>query len=238
MNLQPMRDGTTIRRVVVFSGGTVVHVRPHFSLCAPAYGTVGDSLTQKLEEIDAIHNLLPPRPNFFLIENYKTKMAGGSIETNQDLSDTLDKVLEDKDVSAIIMAAAICDFEPNGLYLGSGDTDYSGSGHGKDKPRLDSRFHRQLHLKPSEKMVDKIKQKRPDIVLVTFKTTSNESIEALARKSTQNLEKCGADIVLGNDIKNHFNVLVSENGVENFDNRDECLSQLALRIITHPYKSD
>ena len=37
------------RRFYVITGGTMVHVAPHFSLCAPAYGRVGQQIAEELE---------------------------------------------------------------------------------------------------------------------------------------------------------------------------------------------
>lgn len=238
MNLQPTRNGSTLRRIAVFSGGTVVHVRPHFSLCAPAYGNIGTLLEDKLRAADHLANLLPPRDNFWLIDSYKTKMAGGSsIETNEDLANKVDEVLEDLDVSAIVMAAAVCDFEPAYIDSNSSFSECS-SQFGKDQQRLSSSREMYLHIRPSIKIIEKIKQKRPDIFLATFKTTSDETMQALKDKSMQNLRKSGADIVFGNDIKNRFNIIVSNTETEIFDTRVECAEHLAMRIITHSYKSD
>jgi hypothetical protein len=33
----------------VISGGTMVHVAPHFSFCAPAYGAVGQTIKARLQ---------------------------------------------------------------------------------------------------------------------------------------------------------------------------------------------
>jgi hypothetical protein len=238
MNLQPMKNGSTLRRIAVFSGGTVIHVRPHFSLCAPAYGNIGTLLEDKLRAADRLINLLPPRDNIFFVDSYRTKMAGGlQIETNEDLANAVNTVLDDKDVSVIVMAAAICDFEP--AYIAS-NSSFSGcsSRFGKDQQRLSSDRGMYLHIRPAQKIIDQIKKKRPDVLLVTFKTTSDQDQDILIRRSKSNMIKSQSDIVLGNDIKNHFNVLVSRKETKVFEDRVECVEQLALDIITHPYKSD
>lgn len=216
--MQQGQNMSITRKVVIFSGGTMVHVRPHFSLCAPAYGKVGDTLTYKLNRLSALIRAMNPQ-SVFWVDHIKTKMAGGEeVETNEDLAEKLDEVLLDKNVKAIVMAAAVCDFEPQGLIAG------------KDKPRLDSSKGIQMFLKPSDKIIDRIKKERPDIFLVTFKTTSNESEDTLQYKATDNLERCGADIVLGNDIKNHYNMLVTSTGCEGFGSREDCVNNLASHI--------
>lgn len=195
----------------------MVHVRPHFSLCAPAYGNVGDALTIEFQSI--AKNSIPAHS--FVVNHIKTKMAGGSeVETNEDLAEKLDEVLADESVTAIVMAAAVCDFEPNEILVG------------KDKPRLDSSESFQLGLKPSEKIIDRIKKVRPDIILATFKTTSGESGETLQYKATNNLERCGSDIVLGNDIKRRYNMLVTQRSCEMFGDRETCVYNLAKYVAT------
>jgi len=39
-----------MKKIVIYTGGTMVHVRPHFSLCAPAYGTVGEAIDTVVRE--------------------------------------------------------------------------------------------------------------------------------------------------------------------------------------------
>lgn len=40
-----------MKRIYVIAGGTVVHIRPHFAVCAPAYGTVGLEITDRLHKL-------------------------------------------------------------------------------------------------------------------------------------------------------------------------------------------
>jgi hypothetical protein len=218
MSKQQATSSTITRKVVIFSGGTMVHVRPHFSLCAPAYGKVGDTLTFELNKLSALTRAISPESAFW-VDHIKTKMAGGDeVETNEDLTTKLDEVLLDRNVKAIVMAAAVCDFEPDGI------------SYGKDFGRLDSQFGYKLQLKPSEKIIDRIKKVRPDIILATFKTTSDESQETLQYKATNNLERCGSDIVLGNDIKRKYNMLVTSTSCESFGDRETCVYNLARAV--------
>lgn len=203
---KPQQSASTIHctskpRVVIYSGGTMVHVRPHFSLCAPAYGQIGQDVLKEFDRIIA-------RP--YEVDLISTKMADSSspIETNEDLRNDVLLNLLDPSVKAIVMAAAICDWEPESLYQEEyGHKHFHEEGFGKEFPRLSSSEDHTIDLTSSNKIIDLIKEQRPDIHLTTFKTTSNESSEDLFDKSERNLLRSNSDVVFGNDIKNHHNLL-------------------------------
>jgi hypothetical protein len=195
----------------------MVHVRPHFSLCAPAYGKVGRSIGDLLTSCTGFNK------GSHLIEVLSTNMAGGNhgIETNNDLDTALSGVLADPLTKVIVMAAAVCDFEPHHLENFKMIThDF-----GKTEERLSSQDSYSLTLIPSAKILQRIKQERPDIFLVSFKTTSDEDVTALISKSKQNMSVTEADVVFGNDIKRHFNLLVSGESITSLD-RSGCVSEL------------
>jgi len=183
--------------IVIFSGGTMVHVTPHFSLCAPAYGKVGVNLYDRLS---VLTRGLP-----FTITHHQSRMAGGTFETNKDLKSLLTKVLEDPSVKGIVMASAICDFDPT--MLTSLDTVVSDFG--KTAKRLSSKESYLLRITPADKLVSLIKLKRPDITVMAFKTTSKEILPSLEAKSRARVNDGSADIVLGNDIATYTNIVVS-----------------------------
>jgi phosphopantothenoylcysteine decarboxylase/phosphopantothenate--cysteine ligase len=190
------------RKIVVIGGGTMVHVTPHFSLCAPAYGKVAKSIHDKLcakggdvESVLVLTKMAQTKPQLSPL-----------IETNDDLSQYVDTLLEDDSVKCIVMSAAVCDFEPEKLAQSNGVLLYDFD---KSQERLSSSYKVNLNLKPSEKIVSKIKQKRPDIFLVTFKTTSDVSDEKIISSATLSREKNQSDIVFANDIKRKKNFLVT-----------------------------
>ena len=193
-------------KVVIYSGGTLVHVAPHFSLCAPAYGKVGRDLFGKLGGT-----------------LYQTKMAHSEskIETNDDLKEHLLNQLEDESITHLIMAAAICDWEPDVL-VSAGNTQID---FGKDVPRLSSSKGIEMYIEPSQKLVQLIKERRPDITLVTFKTTS-DAPETLYEKCVLQQQQTKADYVVGNDIKTRHNILYTKYSVVSGD-RGDILERLA-----------
>lgn len=205
-------------KIIIFTGGTMVHVAPHFSLCAPAYGKVGREIQAALIA------------EGLSVELMATKMAGGDIiETNDDLARELNKVLIDPDVKGIVMAAAVCDFEPSAI-LGDMPTVME---FGKNTRRLSSKESLTLELEPSEKIIDCIKKQRPDICLVTFKTTSNDTLANLISKATDNAERSGADMCFGNDIGSKTNILLyhrRHGGGTWYSDRSGCIAALACKM--------
>lgn len=202
------------QKIAIFSGGTMIHIRPHLSLCAPAYGTIGEELTTLL---DQDHECVL----------YRSKMAGGyAFETNDDLEELIEKVLQDDDLTVIIMAAAVCDFEPTEVNING----MIGTGFGKEYARLDSRDEISINFKPTAKIINQIKEKRPDITLVTFKTTAGASIDEIKYKCLRNRDHSNADFVFGNDIQNYTNSLTDKDGFSVSSDRDENIKRLVDRI--------
>ena len=116
----------TDRRFYVITGGTMAHVAPHFSICAPAYGTVGEQLLLGLQrEFGAREHA--PDPNDVVM--VRTRMALGGqepaedehevvdaaglrhVETNEDLGQLLGHLVKRPDTAGIVLATAVCDWQ-------------------------------------------------------------------------------------------------------------------------------
>jgi len=220
-----------MKNIYIITGGTMVYITPHFSITAPAYGKVGTKIYRLLDA-----NISNEEYNIYLI---KTKMAGhnsneviehlkslnlkSTIETNDELKSFVEVISQENNTKAIIMAAAICDFEPEELIAYEGETPISVRDFGKDKKRLHKAHSLELKLKPSAKIIDIIKKSNPHIFLVTFKTTAGETEEKLIEKSRYNLKRSQSDLVFGNDIQNRINLIVTEDEVLKAKSREEAL---------------
>jgi len=155
----PRRGASFMKKsnIYIITGGTMVHVTPHFSICAPAYGKVGLELYRHLNA-----NSMSEKYNIYLI---KTKMAGfnaddvvahlkdlnikSTIETNDDLEGLVTTLSQERDTKAIIMSSAICDFEPKELLGYEDKTPLKITQFGKDKKRLHKAHSLELKLQPS-----------------------------------------------------------------------------------------
>lgn len=196
--------------IVILGGGTFSDVAPHLSLCARAFGTTAFNIYRELIKF---------RRDVKLV---LTKMAGGDTDlvSNNDVSNYVDIVLADPSVKVIIFSAAMCDF--SGYIDGHTSTD-----------RLSSANTYALHLVPDTfKVLSKIKKVRPDIFLVGFKTTSNESETAQIEKSRLQINNSGCDVVFANDLTTRNNLLVFPDSVTK-DSRDILLKLVAAESLAH-----
>ena len=226
-------------RIFVFGGGTVMHVRNHMALCAPAYGGTAKKLASMLQYT------LTDRRLDFVVDVMLTKMAdpASRMETNDDVEDALLHVLADPSTAGIVFNVALCDFSGQ---IGSIPS-------GKYAPRLQTREVTQeglaLTLQPTKKLLGLIASQRPDIVSVGFKTTAAESVEVQIAKSNRMSRESNISWILANDTVTRNNVVLrgtnsQENTVRdayyNGSNRDEALRMLAqqfLQAVTPDYQA-
>ncbi len=212
------------KKIYIITGGTINVIRPHFAVSAPAYGTVGKKIynefkdprnysdssdAQKYEVI-----LLPTMMALSVLNDVSDimryweimrKIGLKKLETNTDLSRLVDNLVDDPDTRCIIMAAAVCDFEPSQFFENDPDTDKFGM----EYPRLKSVNYLNLELKPSAKIISKIRKTRKDIFMVNFKTTSNAGFDETYKQGLLSLKKNSSNLVFANDIAQKINMIVT-----------------------------
>lgn len=153
-------------------------------------------------------------------------MAGGNagLETNEDVSKLSDELLTDPSTAAIIMTAALIDYE--------GEIGITASG--KYATRLSTRDSptSTLYLSATEKIINKIKRKRPDIILVGFKTTSGDTEIQQRKKALRLIKNSACDMVLVNDLSSRTNMLVGTPGTLVYPtlDRSSVLNDLATLV--------
>lgn len=190
-------------KTVIYGGGTFNHVRCHLALAAPAFGTTARYLKQQLQYADL----------------RLTRMASETsrIITNDDLYRDLLIQLADPWVKVIIMSAALCDY------------------HGRINRVEGAKYALRLStaegaksmvLAPAPKMLRLIKEKRPDIFVVGFKTTYGSP----EHRQITNAENLNVDLVLANDLETRKNILVDKNGAYNHFQRKWCLDKIASTV--------
>lgn len=188
----------------IIGGGTLFHVRPHFALCAPAYGKVA----HLIQEILTGWYLPDER-----IALHLTRMAGGdpALETNADVSKLVDAIIADPDAGLVFMSAALCDFTG---HIVEDDPKFEGetyeSASGKDQPRLKTiEGHKDMVLLPAEKLLGRIRKARKDIFLVGFKTTTGATPQEQYEAGLALLKKNSCNLVLANDLHTKVNMVVA-----------------------------
>lgn len=203
----PIRN-YSLKSIHIISGGTISYVRPHFALCAPAWGTTGRDLQQLCDSkfYNRTHhdNGLP-----FISRLHLTKMAGdpNGPATNEDVSNLIDELVENPETGVIFMPVALCDFEVTAI---GNDAKMYTEAVGKEHPRLKtSEGNVILECSPADKLIGKIRKERKDIFLVGFKTTTGASKNEMFNAGMNLLKKSSCNLVLVNDLESRTNMIVT-----------------------------
>lgn len=199
------------KKIVVLGGGTFSYVRAHLALAAPAFGTTARQIAKMCEK----------RFDHLDTELVLTKMADpkGTIITNEDADKMVDLIINDNTVKIVFFNLALCDFDGQ---IGSFKS-------GKRATRLETAAgDTVMTLKPSEKIIGKIRQTRKDIFLVGFKTTCGATEQEQFSKGLDLMKRTSCNIVLANDIETRKNLIITpEEGVYGQEmSRTECLEEL------------
>lgn len=185
------------KKVVIFGGGTFNYVRAHLSLATPAFG----------ETARNIFNISNRWFNKMDVKMCLTKMAHheSKIITNEDVNEVVNAMIQDNTVKVVFFNIALCDYHGS---IGSIES-------GKCADRLKtSDGYQEMILMPAEKIVQKIREKRKDIFLVAFKTTSGATEAEQFKDGLNLLKKSSANLVLANDLTTRKNMIITpEEGV-------------------------
>ena len=162
--------GAAIR---VVGGGTFTYVRRNLALAYPAFGPTAREIAALCAEQGRDAQVI------------LTRMAdpASPYVTNDDLAGLADALVADAGVRIVFWNAAVCDFE--------GQVGKVASGRGA--PRLATREGPQtMTLRPSEKIVGRIRATRKDIFLVAFKATFGATDDEMYQ--------AGLDLVKGSHV--------------------------------------
>lgn len=176
-----------MKRVIILGGGTFEPIRNHLALSAPAFGSTAKK----------IHELIPGS------ELVLTKMADSKsdLKSNSDVEKYIDELLDDKNVGTIVLNIAFCDFKSEPI---------DGIENGFHAERLKtSEGNVSLNLTPTDKVISKIRLKRPDIFLVGFKTTTGKTSEEQFLIALQMMKKTKCNLVLANDTVTRNNMVIT-----------------------------
>lgn len=220
-----------IKQVYIFGGGTVAHIANHFAVCAPAYGTTAKTLRHIMEYDKRFDNM---RVNMEL-----TKMAGGNLETNEDVANRIEQLKADSRTKIIFFNCALVDYVPQMTTAFCEYIDEKGENwltqdfvHVPTKydMRLDTKQNTEVDVTftVANKIIPNIRNGRKDIFLVGFKTTCGASTEEMYRKGLNLCKKGSVNLVLVNDTKTHVNFIVTpeEATYGDFGDRDKTLKEL------------
>ncbi len=196
------------KNIEIIGGGTVSHVRNHLALTAPAYGTTARDIHRLLLEGGHHYN--------YYVHMHLTKMAHNgrsNLETNEDISNLVDKLLAEPQTKIIFFNPALVDF--SGAITQSVKTDYGSymevpTPSGKYEERLrTSEGEQTMWLNPTNKIVGKIRKARKDIFLVAFKTTCGATEDEQFLTGLHLLKTNSCNLVLANDTKTRLNMIIT-----------------------------
>lgn len=220
-----------IKNVHIFGGGTVSHIANHFAVCAPAYGTTAKYLKEIMQN--------DPRFDNFHIRLELTKMAGGNLETNEDIARRIDELKAESRTKIIFFNCALVDYVPRMTTAFCEYVDEKGKNwltqdfvhvpskydlrlDTKQNPEVDVSFH------TAAKIIPNIRTGRKDIFLVGFKTTCGATKREMYEKGLRLCKEGSVNLVLVNDTKTHWNMIVTpeEAAYHETDNREKVLKNL------------
>lgn len=211
----------------VVGGGTSFHVRPHLALSAPSYGTLAKQIEKHLQD-----------QTEYEVRLRLTKMAGGDLETNEDVANYIDNdVLAEPRSRILFLTSALCD------WTASVQEDVVATLSGKDQPRLrtDNGDHTLL-LHPAEKVLMRVRSKeapkpRKDVFLVACKTTAGASDEEMYARAVEMMKRSSANLVLANDVQRRRNMIVCPEQAAYFvtDDRDAVVKELVSMTLARSH---
>lgn len=204
-----------MKRIHIIGGGTLNHVRPHFALCAPAFGTFACQLAQVVLRAGLTPTLhLSKMGRGALADNPDMiPYQGDTFMTNADLAMLLFRITENKEPCLVFLTTAVCDWEPEHLsYPGMEGELYVGQGASRLKTA--QLPHLTLDMVPSDKLIGQVRGRdtanpRKDIFLVGCKTTAGASDDEMFLDGLRLLKTASCNLVLVNDIHRRRNMIVT-----------------------------
>ena len=215
-----------IKNVHIFGGGTVAHIANHFAVCAPAYGTTAKTLFHIMDYDKRYDNMR------VILE--MTKMAGGELETNEDVAKRIAALKADPRTKIIFFNCALVDYEAQHLEAYSPTAEYNPTESTYDIGKYVGRLNTSdrpivnVSFKATRKLISTIREGRKDIFLVGFKTTCGATKQEMYEKGLKLCKEGSANLVLVNDTKTRWNMIVTpeEAAYHETDDREFALRNL------------
>jgi phosphopantothenoylcysteine decarboxylase / phosphopantothenate---cysteine ligase len=170
------------KRLLITAGSTVEYIDPIRVITNQSSGKMGMALAQEAKRMGASVTLIYGHGSQ---EPSNDKII--KIDTSEEMYDAIMSELSSsaKKYDVVIMAAAVADFAPTR----------------KSDKKIGTRTGRiELPLIATRKIVNEIKKKSEDTLLVAFKADYDVSNSTLINKAYEKLQECDADLVVANDL--------------------------------------
>jgi hypothetical protein len=242
-----------MKNIYIFTGGTISPIAPHAHFGSSAYGLVGDKLFRAFssdraevvrkdggDDYQVYLITTAMASNAFGYQNSVTKNhfsrigldPNVKIKTNEDVGDIVDHLVKLEETRCIVMATAMCDYDPVSINYHSDENGGRTNHNYKVSGMLEERIHNSpkiyMSFEASEKIINRVRKTRKDIFLVSFKATADLAFRETYIQALNNLKGSSSNLVLANDIITKTNMIVTP---EEFPypalGRDDAIAQLA-----------
>ncbi len=169
-------------KVLVTAGPTIEYIDPVRILTNRSSGRMGVEIARAARNRGAEVTLVFGRGSI-------PPPGGVSVvraETSQEMYDAVVSELESKEYKVVIAAAAVADWTP--------------AAPKREKVTTHKTAKLTIQLKPTKKIVDKVKEIRQEAFLVLFKAEHGVSNEELIDRAYQRLQAARADLIVANDV--------------------------------------
>jgi phosphopantothenoylcysteine decarboxylase/phosphopantothenate--cysteine ligase len=176
------------KRILISYGGTIEYIDPIRGISNTSTGKMGISLVKNAVYYGSQVTIVKGLTNFnieddALYSDHIVKIH--EVKTSGQMYDVILNELKSFSYDIVILAAAVSDFKPS---------TYSQFKIPSDTLSLN------IHLVPTIKIIDNIKNISKDLFLVAFKADYNASFDSLLQKAYKKLLNSNADLVVANDI--------------------------------------
>jgi phosphopantothenoylcysteine decarboxylase/phosphopantothenate--cysteine ligase len=176
------------KRILISYGGTIEYIDPIRVISNTSTGKMGISLVKNAVYYGSQVTIVKGLTNFNienddLYSNHIVKIH--EVKTSDQMYNVILNELKSFSYDIVILAAAVSDFKPS---------TYSEFKVPSDTLSLN------IHLVPTIKIIDNIKNINKDLFLVAFKADYNTSVDSLLLKAYNKLLKSNTDLVVANDV--------------------------------------
>ncbi|HDM35635.1 MAG TPA: bifunctional phosphopantothenoylcysteine decarboxylase/phosphopantothenate--cysteine ligase CoaBC [Candidatus Syntrophoarchaeum butanivorans] len=193
------------KRVLITSGPTAESIDPIRIITNRSSGRTGVELAKECYRQGA---------DVTIIHNKHLDIMGINeifVESAREMTEACLRELE-KGYDLLISAAAITDYtcEPSSSKIPSGKEELS------------------IILKPTAKLIDEVRAKFPELMIVGFKAETNVTVEELIDRAKQKMRECNIEMIVANDV--------GKTGMGTEDNEVRIISRGRVKYAKGPKK--
>ncbi len=198
------------KKVVITAGPTIEYIDSIRYITNRSSGKMGVHLaTESMRRGAAVYLIhgpltVSPPPGIFTV----------GVETSEEMLRSVTELLNKEDVDIFISAAAVSDWKPSKVFRG----------------KISSEKPFKIELKPTEKIIDRVKSISPELYMVIFKAEYNLHERELIKKGYERLKRSKADLVVVNPLdkedsgfQSDFNevIIIDRRGKERYRGKEK-----------------